>query len=188
VQERRQSRGTLRIFDLTEFPLPAESMPPRRTSYWSVSSTQADCLRISPPLNSPRAPDPFHRFLLTAERISCAHRSPISPCSFCLHCLRALQRLVRYFLSPADRGFSSASRGCKRLGTGSRVELIEASLVRRTLYSDAALRLPAFFASAGGAPALRRQPVFQSVIPSNCSVLPFAAPLLKRNALVFSAV
>jgi len=27
VQERRLSRGTLRIFDLTEFPLPAESMP-----------------------------------------------------------------------------------------------------------------------------------------------------------------
>ena len=27
VQERRQSRGTLRIFDLTEFPLPADLMP-----------------------------------------------------------------------------------------------------------------------------------------------------------------
>jgi len=27
MQERRLSRGTLRIVDLTEFPLPAESMP-----------------------------------------------------------------------------------------------------------------------------------------------------------------
>ena len=28
MQERRLSRGTLRIFDLTQSPLPAESMPP----------------------------------------------------------------------------------------------------------------------------------------------------------------
>ncbi len=28
MQERRQSRGTLRIFDLTELPSPADSMPP----------------------------------------------------------------------------------------------------------------------------------------------------------------
>jgi transposase len=46
---------------------------PSRTSYWSVSSTQADCLRSSHSLNlSPRTWS-FLPLPLPAERISCAH-------------------------------------------------------------------------------------------------------------------
>ena len=37
----------------------------RRTPYWSVSSTQADCLRISRSLNQPTARDPYCRLFVS---------------------------------------------------------------------------------------------------------------------------
>jgi len=69
VQERRLSRGTPRIFDLTEFPLPADSMP-----------ALADILlerfvypgRLPPVISlaqSPsRAPDPYCRYFFLRNR------------------------------------------------------------------------------------------------------------------------
>jgi len=53
---------------------------------------QADCLPISRPLNPTHAHASLLPLTLHAERISCAHRSPISPRSFCLHSVRAYER------------------------------------------------------------------------------------------------
>jgi len=78
--------------------------------------------RLPPDLSPAQLPSrtrSFHRLLLTAERISCAHRIPITPCSFYLHCLRALQRLVgqRFHSALASRSGNHASR--RRDGTTS---------------------------------------------------------------------
>ncbi|HJX65635.1 MAG TPA: transposase [Polyangia bacterium] len=67
-------------------------MPPRRTSYWSVSFTQADCLRKPRPLTRPTTRDPDCRFLFSrnGSRVPTEARSvPV------LFACTAYERLLR---------------------------------------------------------------------------------------------
>ena len=72
VQERRLSRGTLRIFDLTEFPLPAEPMPALADillERFVYPGRLPPVISLAQPVPRARSLQPL---LLPAERISCA--------------------------------------------------------------------------------------------------------------------
>jgi len=92
VPERRQLKAALAIVDLHQ---ERYLQLVNRLESWLARHWPELPPDLSPAQSSSRTTDPFHRIVLTAERISCAHRPPISPSSFCLNCLRALQRLVR---------------------------------------------------------------------------------------------
>jgi hypothetical protein len=94
VQERGQSRGTLRIFDLTEYPLPADSMPALADILLERFVYPGRLPPVIPLAQSRLAPVVSIAATSSCGRISCAHRNLISPCPFLLHSVRVLQRLV----------------------------------------------------------------------------------------------